>query len=258
MEGLAPATVRSYLAAIRAWALSLGLPEPNIWTPRVHLATRAIQKSHPLPKRPLPITYPLLSSLIKALSPTRDHLIIASALSIQFFGCLRASELCSNLDQALVPTRSDISFYSRDGAPVMLYRCRSSKTASHGFTLHLGCSGAPVCAVCITHHYISSHPAHPSQPLFQFTSGHLLTYHIYNASIKNLVRAIGLDPASYSSHSIRAGAATQAAESGLDSDSIKRLGRWRSQAYSVYLRPPPDSFADFAPALASSIPHPPS
>ena len=254
IQGLAPATVRNYLAAIRAWVLSLGLPEPVIWSPRVHLACRAMVRTHAPPRQVSPITYQLLSSMIHLLTPSRDHLLLAAAISLQYFACLRASELCSNTCQARVPARSDISFYSRDSVPIMVYTCHTSKTAAHGFDVHVGCSGALVCAVCIMHHFISSYPASPHDPLFALSSGQALTYEAYNSAIKQLVRALGLNPKNYSSHSLRAGAATQAAQTGLDPDSIKRLGRWRSQAYMVYLRPPPESYARFAPKLVHHTP----
>ena len=252
IQGLAPATVRNYLAAIRAWVVSLGLQEPVIWSPRVHLACRSMTRTHAPPRQVTPITYHLLSSIISLLTPSRDHLVLASALSLQFFACLRASELCSNDYQARVPSRSDVVFYTKDSVPIMKYTCHTSKTAVHGFDVHIGCSGAPVCAVCIMHHYFSSHPSLPNDPLFLLSSGQSLSYEAYNSSIKQLVRKLGLDPSNYSSHSLRAGAATQAAQTGLDSTSIKRLGRWRSQAYMVYLRPPPESYARLAPKL---VPH---
>ena len=251
-QKLAPATIKNYLSAIRAWIISMGLPEPNIWTPRVHLAWRALSRDHPPPHQSSPINYHILSLMFSSLSPSRDHLLIASALALQYYACLRASELCANPTLGMVPLRSHISFIFSNSSPVLVYQCISSKTAVHGFQVHVGCSGNPICAVCILHHYLSSHPIPPSHPLFQFSSGHLLTYPVYNAIIKRLIRLAGLNPASYSTHSIRAGAATQAASAGLSPDDIKRLGRWRSQAYMVYLRPPPEAYALLAPALAPS------
>ena len=187
------------------------------------------------------------------LSSSHDHLLLAAALSLQYFACLRASELCSTSSSSILPTRSDISF-SRSGSSFsMIYRCHASKTDPHGFEVHVGCSGGPICSPCIMHLFFSHFPAPPSSPLFRFSSGLDLSYRLYNAIIKRLVKLSGLDPALYSSHSVRAGAATQAAKSGLDPDSIKRLGRWRSQAYMVYLRPPPEAYAAFAPFLAPHL-----
>ena len=254
LAGLAPTTIKNYLSALRAWVLSLGLDEPQIWTPRVHLACRAVTRAHPPPRQPLPIDYDLLNVLIRSLSYSHDHLLIASALSLQYFACLRASELCSDSSFPTHPSRSDISFLQSGSSLVMRYTCHSSKTAPHGFQAHVGCSGTPICAPCIMTHFFSSFPSEPTSPLFRFSSGRLLTYHLYNSIIKRLVQIAGLDPSFYSTHSVRAGAATQAARSGLDPDSIKRLGRWRSQAYLVYLRPPPEANAELAPALTSSLP----
>ena len=133
----------------------------------------------------------------------------------------------------------------------MVYVCHSSKTAPHGFHVHVGCSGDPICAPCIMLHFLSSCPSDPASPLFRFSSGRVLSYSLYNSIIKRLIQLAGLDPSSYSSHSVRAGAATQAARAGLGPDSIKRLGRWRSQAYMAYLRPPPESYAELAPSLTT-------
>ena len=252
LSNLAPATMRNYLSALRAWVLSLGLDEPQIWTPRVHLACRAVTRTHSLPRQASPIDFDLLNVLIRLLSSNRDHLLIASALSLQFFACLRASEFCADSTLSIIPTMSDVSFYQNGSSRVMLYTCHSSKTAPQGFQVHVGCSGNPICAPCIMTHFFSLSPYEPSSPLFRFSSGRLLSYRVYNTIIKRLVQLAGLDPSLYSTHSVRAGAATQAARAGLQPDSIKRLGRWRSQAYMVYLRPPPESFAELAPALAST------
>ena len=248
LQGLAPATVKMYLSAIRAWVVSLGMDPPTIWTPRVHLMIKAISRSKPLPRQAAPATYEHVHAMLGCLGGSRDHLIAAAAIALQYFACLRASELCSDPALGYIPSRADIAFPSLS-PPLMTFRVRSSKTIPHGFTVHLGCSKKAVCAVCINYLYLQSHPLPPSAPLYQFSSGQHMTYNIYNALIKHLLHVAGYDSALYSSHSIRAGAATQAARSGLPREDIKRLGRWRSQAYETCLRPPPEAYADLAPAL---------
>ena len=244
-----------YLAAIRAWVVSLGLDPPMIWTPRVHLMIRAISRAHSLPRQAAPITYQHLTLMFQSLTGSRDHLIIASSISLQYFACLRASEICTDLEHSIMPLRSDISFLISP-SPSMTFKVKSSKTNPHGFVVHLGCSGESICAGCINYHYLHSYPIPPSAPLYQFSTGQHLTYNIHNSNIKSLISLVGLDPSHYSSHSLRAGAATQAARAGLPREAIKRLGRWRSQAYEAYLRPPPEDYTALAPALTHP-PHPP-
>ena len=47
-------------------------------------------------------------------------------------------------------------------------------------------------------------------------------------AVRRAARAAGLDPDAFSAHSLRAGAATSAAEAGLDLSAIRTLGGWRS------------------------------
>ena len=222
LQGLAPSTIKMYLAALRAWMVSIGLDPPLIWTPRVQLMLKAISRAHSPPRQAAPIGYDQLALMINCLSSSRDHLIIASSITLQYFACLRASELCADLQQATIPLRSHISFQLHSSPPTMTFRVISSKTNPHGFTVHVGCSHKPVCAVCITYLYLHSHPIPPAAPLYQFSSGQYLTYSLYNSLIKQLTSMAGLDPTNYSSHSLRAGAATQAARAGLPREDIKR------------------------------------
>ena len=48
---------------------------------------------------------------------------------------------------------------------------------------------------------------------------------------------IGEDPLKYGGHSFRIGAATIAAEQGINDATIKLLGCWRSSAYQRYIKP---------------------
>ena len=49
----------------------------------------------------------------------------------------------------------------------------------------------------------------------------------------------------YSGHSFRIGAATTAAECGLQDSMIKAVERWESSAYQVYVRMPKDTSHPF-------------
>ena len=82
LQGLAPTTIKVYLAGLRAWVIALGFPEPTIWSPRVHLACRSISRDHPPPRQPAPITHHIISRMINSLTSSPDHLLIASAITL--------------------------------------------------------------------------------------------------------------------------------------------------------------------------------
>ena len=72
--------------------------------------------------------------------------------------------------------------------------------------------------------------------------------------MQGAIRAAGLDPTGYSTHSLRAGAATDAAGLGFSEAQIQSLGRWRSQAYKLYIRPTQAQQAANSASLASAYP----
>ena len=54
----------------------------------------------------------------------------------------------------------------------------------------------------------------------------------------------------YAGHSFRIGAATTAIAGGIPVDVIKTLGRWKSQAYQLYVRIPDTQLASISKSLA--------
>ena len=73
--------------------------------------------------------------------------------------------------------------------------------------------------------------------LFMFSDGHLLTRQRLVEAVCRALGKAGLDPSKYCGHSFRIGAATAAAERGMEDSVIKTLGRWRSLAYLEYPHP---------------------
>lgn len=246
---MAARTVKTYISGLSSWVVALGLPKPQLWTPRIHLVLRAMDRKRPPSTPPTPITFPILQSLFLHLPHGRDGTILGAAMALQYFGCLRASELCFDPSDDAGPTRASVSFGVFDSRLVMKYLVSKSKTSPHGFSVHLGCSGHAICALCLVHHLISISPSHPSSHLFLTASGCPLTYRLYNTLLKEAASRAGLDSSSISSHSLRAGAATQAARAGFQSHEVQRLGRWRSQAYVTYMRPQPEADALFSSRL---------
>ena len=72
--------------------------------------------------------------------------------------------------------------------------------------------------------------------------------------MKAICRAAGFTNQHLTPHSLRAGVAMDAAAHQLPEPVIKRLGRWKSEAYKVYVRPSDAQTASLAAKFASS-PH---
>ena len=80
-------------------------------------------------------------------------------------------------------------------------------------------------------------------PLFIFRDGCFLTRQHLVRYVREVLDSVGEDQSQYCSHSFRIGAATAAAERGLEDSVIKTLGRWRSLADLEYIRIPKDQLA---------------
>ena len=74
-------------------------------------------------------------------------------------------------------------------------------------------------------------------PLFCHFDGSPLTQYQFNAMFRKVLSFIDCAESHYSAHSFRIGAATTAAELGVQRTDIQEMGRWRSQAVSSYIRP---------------------
>lgn len=249
-SGLVLATIKVYISGVRSWFVLTGLPIPLLYTPRVKLALRSIDRDSPPASRVLPLTIAVLSKVFLYLFPTHDNLMYISALSLAYYACLRSAEYCFDplLSQGLLA--ADIQFLLDPSRSISL-RVRASKTLIHGFSVVLGCSRVRFCTVCLLRTYLRASRPPPHRVLFMLSDGSPLTYVLLSRFIKSLVAKMGLDPSRYSPHSLRAGSATDAASNGAPAHFIQALGRWRSQAYLSYLRPTPRDQAGVAPFLAA-------
>ena len=72
-------------------------------------------------------------------------------------------------------------------------------------------------------------------PLFYYANGAYLTKEYFIKPVREAPNTLGYVNRSFAGHSFRIGAATTAAEAGIDEATIKALGRWRSEPYQTYI-----------------------
>ena len=94
-----------------------------------------------------------------------------------------------------------------------------------------------VCPVDALLQYLTVRNSSPG-PLFILQSGTPLTRTYLVTHLQSALQQAGLDQSQYNGHSFRIGAATTAAQQGIGDAMIQTLGRWRSDAYKVYIKLP--------------------
>ena len=204
----------------------------------------------------LPITPAILHILHNSWSRhpiDYDTICLWAACCVAFFAFLRSGEFtCSPLTDCYgaVLSSEDVAINSRENPTIVHLTLRNSKTDifGAGVTIHLGCIGQLLCPVSALLSYLACRPS-VYGPLFLLQSGQLLSKQQLISAVRDTLTAAGLDVSRFNGHSFRIGVATTAAQAGLPDSTIQQLGRWRSAAFTRYLRPPVQSIANYSRCL---------
>ena len=242
-EGLKGSSIRVYISAVRSLHIYSGFVYPSDMF-RVRLALRgAVCQSLP-PVRKFPITFSVLSQMLKFVSGRFDAKLLTAVMTLAFFGCMRASEFCV-LDGVPFDCNSHLCLRDvilDDNKKVLTVFLSKSKTntTNSGVKIFIGCSKHSVCAYCSMKSYLASRtgPVDQKSPLFVNFAGDVLKKKYFVSATRLVLSMAGCDPSKYSGHSFRAGAATTAGDRNFEEYELKLLGRWASSAYNIYLRNP--------------------
>ncbi len=263
-EGLAPQTCKSYLAAVRNTQLSLGLPDPREQSSLPVLKrvltgiSRAKRPNAKPPRIRLPNTFRLLEKIHHFLmgSSNAEKIVIWAVACTAFFGFFRLGELLPMSD----PTGSvpkgiawgDVALDNRVHPSMIQIHLTTSKCdqAGKGVDTMVGLTDHTVCPVTAILDYIEVRSSRPG-PFFQTTNGKAVTKPRFVQHIRETLQSMGFPQEDFAGHSFRIGAATTAALCGVEDSTIQTLGRWKSSAFSRYVRIPKTKLA----ALSKSLTH---
>ncbi|XP_044132709.1 uncharacterized protein LOC122925411 [Bufo gargarizans] len=187
-----------------------------------------------------PISISLLGQLCKVLSDVcRDQgeiLLFRTAFVLAFFGAFRISELVAASRNSVSGLGFSDVMVSNDKVEILV---RKSKTDQYGrgqvVSLH-SWVGSEFCPVKLVRCLYEMHPSKCGSFLMHQDSSPLTKFQ-FSAIFKKCLGKLGLSSAKFSSHSFRIGAATEAARFGLDDSVVKRIGRWESNRFKIYVRP---------------------
>ena len=148
---------------------------------------------------------------------------------------------------------SDVAVDNRQSPSVVQITIKQSKTDPfrQGVQIYLGKTEADVCPVAGILAYLTIRGALLG-PLFILVSRQALTRERFAGLLSKTLLAAGIADKGYNTHSFHIGAATTAKEAGISDVHIKMLGRWKSDAYQLYVRTPRDRLAKFSKQLATA------
>lgn len=192
------------------------------------------------------MTLPILKILGHALAKSdwSDHskIVVWSACCVGFFGSFRFGELLSSKKDSFNAFETlvwkDIRFV--DGNSIMIHnKIPKTRTASGEFVSLFEFSGHNCCPVTAIKCLKKLSNPDQESPVFKFENGSFLTKDLMNVYIVHFLKPhLGNEASSYSCRSFRAALPSAlAAHPILENDvSIKRWGRWNSNAFERYTR----------------------
>lgn len=268
-ENVSHATIKSYLSAVRHLHIARGVGDPGISRmPRLEQVTRGIKATQVKtpPQRGgdgrrvrLPITITLLGKLRQSWPQERDkwdNIMLWAVCSLCFFGFFRSGELTipaqGAFDQGAHLCFSDVTVDSAENPQVLKVRLKASKTDPfrEGIDVFVGKTDNDLCPVAAVLRFMTLRGPGPG-PLFAFRDGRPLTQPRLVTEVKTALKKAGVDCSNFSGHSFRSGAATTAASQGIEDATIKMLGRWRSNAYQLYIKTPRSQLAGISKSLCA-------
>ena len=173
----------------------------------------------------------------------QDKVMLWAAFTTYFFGFMRSGELCikdiSKDDEATDLTFADVAVDNYQNPSPIRIHLKSSKTDQFGkgTNILLARTKDQLCPVAALLHWLVQRGNAPG-PLVSFASRAPLTRPQLVASLRAAISAVGGVASDFSGHSFRSGAATTATQLNIPDSQIQLLGRWKSNAFQRYIKPP--------------------
>ena len=238
-----PKTIKKYLCGLRSGYVDTGDQDLEIFNSptlkQIVVGIKQIQ-GEPRSRERLSISPNLLLRLVRYRSATDliDRTLKA-AYCLAFAAFLQVGEFTYSHGQQKDPefkshylTRQSIKL-EKDRLYVFL---PSSKTDPFrkGITITVAATGDDACPVKALNDLLVNFPLPPTAPLFQGPMG-AFTRTYLTRRLQEDITTLGIS-GNYTSHSFQQGAATTAKQNGLSENDIQLLGRWKSDAYKLYIQ----------------------
>ena len=180
-----------------------------------------------------------------------------AAAVLCFFGFFQAGEITipntSGFEDSKHLAWEDVAIDDVHNPQLLRVHLKRSKTdqLGKGVDVYIGKTDGPLCPVTAVIAYMAVRGPSPGS-FFKLANGLPFTKSSFTSKIRAGLQAVGLPESSFAGHSFRIGAATAAANAGIEDSVIRTLGRWSSSAFLTYIRTPREQLARFSATLATS------
>ena len=275
-RGIKASTVQVYLSGLRMAHLTRGCFGVSIYEDIISHMVKGLKQRDLVKDKiagkvgRLPVTMDVLTKLRVAIRKSDWDMakkrLVWAVCCLAFNGSFRVHELLSRETRKFDPTstllKKDVTVSScQEGqarTEVLQVYLKSPKEArlSDGVMVDLFATSSFFCPVEAFRKYVAALPftLEDSSPLFRSSSGVGYTGAGFNSDLKFLLRGqVDYSKGKISSHSFRAGLATEMAKLGFQDQEIMNIGRWRSSAYLSYVKCPRVKRMKIAKQLATGL-----
>lgn len=229
-------TISTYVSAIGFIHKINHLPDPTD-SFLVQKVLHSIHKNKDTDTR-LPITSTKLIQLVNAIKHTLsieyDRLLITAMFTLAYHALLRIGEMTvsnNNTDNVIKMNQILVT-----EGNILINFVNFKHSNGKRFCLEiLKDKNETICAVLAIKNYLKKRNKCPG-PLFLNASGQPVCRKYFQNAFNNALNFCGFSSTVHKPHSFRIGFATDACIKGMSSEKIKLLGRWKSDAFKLYIR----------------------
>jgi integrase len=199
-------------------------------------------------KERLPVTISQLQALVKVPVISKAEANRRAAYLLAFFACLRSGEFCYSTDdwnnkdtfRRFRTCRRDIQFSSNfDRMTLTLKSSKTSPTEAVRIEVAANHSDPVMCPVMAMRVLFHNDPQPSDSPLFNL-DGSAFTRDKFHVQACQRLREAGFSTDGILPHSFRKGCAQWMHNQGFLPSEIKMVGRWTSEAYTLYVNKNPE------------------
>ncbi|XP_041438195.1 uncharacterized protein LOC121400005 isoform X1 [Xenopus laevis] len=187
-----------------------------------------------------PITLSILEGLFgqldKVCASDYEVALFQFAFSLAFFGAFRIGELVSTKKSEEGGVQFRHVELCGGELQVRIFESKTDKGGKGLLARLHSVAGCRLCPVRCFANYLGVRKSSRTSLLVHADESVMSRFQ-FIAVLRKCLTGLGLVDKEYSSHSFRIGAATEAARCGLDDATIRRLGRWESRRFQLYVRP---------------------